>query len=315
MRESADSPQAACTDDEPNSATAYHGGRKGASYIFSIFGLCSARHQAQLLTSAQLLKRTRPLYPIAAMLSPTCWRNCTFRELLEAEQITPLFVPRINNITCRGVRQRGSFFDEHWTKLNLLNLTGLRVAMYLDSDVVIQQNIDSVVRQMLLKPTLAEARTPQGCLKAGAASTWFNTGVWAVRPDAVAFGAMLNWVRRGGSACYDGDQSAAMGYWRVNGPGKRRADQLMLLHVGFNMKADQGPEQCLQKHELNQSDLHIVHFSGKQKPFVAKPGKDATWHRARQQYVEVFDGWAAKLHVPGCTARQQFSDQGCYVDT
>ena len=95
------------------------------------------------------------------MLSPTCWRNHTFRALLQEEAITPLCVPRISNVTCRGQRQRGSFFNEHWTKLNLLNLTGLRVAFYLDSDVVVQRSLDGVVRTLLHRPTLLEARTPQ----------------------------------------------------------------------------------------------------------------------------------------------------------
>jgi len=290
----------------------YRGSKNGAAYIFSIFGQCSSRHQAQLFASAQLLQRTSPHYPLAAMLSPSCWRNGTFRALLQAESITPLCVPRIANVSCHGARQRGSFFDEHWTKLNLLNLTGLRVALYLDSDVVVRRSLDAVVRQMIHRPEYKEARTPQGCLDKMASYTWFNTGIWAVRPNASDFERLVAWMQRGGSACFDGDQSAAMGFWRMGGPGGRRAHEVMPLHVGFNMKADQGPETCLRKHNLSAADLHVVHFSGKQKPFVDRKGADSTWRSAREQYLGVFDAWATTLGVPGCSARQQFSDRGCY---
>ena len=248
------------------------------------------------------------------MLSPTCWKNHTFRDLLQAEAITPLCVQRISNITCRGSRQRGSFFDEHWTKLNMFNLKGLRVAFYLDSDVVVLRNLDSVVRTMLHRPHLMEARTPQGCLEPHSGLTWFNTGVWAVRPNVSAFDDLLRWLHRGSSVCYDGDQSAAMGFWRIpGGSGRRERREVLTLHVGFNIKADQGPETCMRKRNINQSDLHVVHFSGKQKPFVAQPRKDPTWRLARQSYLSVFGRWESRLGVPACTARQQNSNEGCYV--
>ena len=221
----------------------YRGSKNGAAYIFSIFGQCSSRHQAQLFASAQLLQRTSPHYPLAAMLSPSCWRNGTFRALLQAESITPLCVPRIANVSCHGARQRGSFFDEHWTKLNLLNLTGLRVALYLDSDVVVRRSLDAVVRQMIHRPEYKEARTPQGCLDKMASYTWFNTGIWAVRPNASDFERLVAWMQRGGSACFDGDQSAAMGFWRMGGPGGRRAHEVRICrerarpsHVDFHVE-------------------------------------------------------------------------------
>jgi len=86
------------------------------------------------------------------MLSPTCHLNATFRATLVGESVTPLCVPRFENVRCRGnkqLRDEGmsdylgySTFDEHWTKLNVLNLTGLRGALYLDSDVVVRRNLD-----------------------------------------------------------------------------------------------------------------------------------------------------------------------------
>ena len=302
-----------CSDHYPSSR--YHAGRKSAAYIFSIFGACSSRHQAQLLTSAELLQKTEPKYPIAAMLSPTCWQNESFRHLLDARSITALCVPRIANISCHGPLQRGNFFDEHWTKLNVLNLTGLRVAFYLDSDLVVRRNIDHVIRQMFDSPILAEARTPQGCLPASASTAFFNTGAWAVRPDATDFARLVRWLRAGNSKCYDGDQSAAVGFWRLpHGPGGRQSRQALFLHVGYNMKADQGPERCLRHHKLNESALHVVHFSGREKPFMHRPGKDAIWHSARQQYTEVFDQWARRLGVPStCTAKRLLAtNHGCY---
>ena len=299
-------------------AQQFHGhrtdGSKGAAYVFSIFGRCSSRHQAQLLTSAEILQDSKPQFPLAAMLSPTCWRNRTFRTLLEQQSITPLCVPRINNVTCRGSRQRGSFFDEHWTKLNLHNLTGLRVAFYLDSDLVVQRNLDSVVRTLLHRPSLMEARTPQGCLDNNAAYTWFNTGVWAVKPNAHEMSGLIAWLKNGSSHCYDGDQSAAMGYWKIpGGSGGRLRSQVLLLHVGYNMKADQGPQACLNKRELNASDLHVVHFSGKQKPFSMYVNKDDLWKAARESYMRHFKKWEVLLGVPSCTEKQLLkTNMGCY---
>ena len=136
-----------------SAASEYCGSAEGGAYVFSIFGLCGPRHQAQLLTAARLLQQTRPAFPLAAMLSPTCHLNATFRATLVGESVTPLCVPRFENVRCRGnkqLRDEGmsdylgySTFDEHWTKLNVLNLTGLRGALRFSSRVVSHPRIDS----------------------------------------------------------------------------------------------------------------------------------------------------------------------------
>ena len=168
--------------------------------------------------------------------------------------------------------------------------------------MVVLRNLDSVVRTMLHRPHLMEARTPQGCLEPHSGLTWFNTGVWAVRPNVSAFDDLLRWLHRGSSVCYDGDQSAAMGFWRIpGGSGRRERREVLTLHVGFNIKADQGPETCMRKRNINQSDLPSC-TSQASKAFVAQPRKDPTWRLARQSYLSVFGRWestgSAGLHGP-----------------
>jgi lipopolysaccharide biosynthesis glycosyltransferase len=115
--------------------------------------------------------------------------------------------------------------------------------------------------------------------------------------------------------CYDGDQSAAMGYWKIpGGKGGRLRSQVLPLHVGYNMKADQGPQACLSKRNLNASDLHVVHFSGKQKPFSMFKNKDDTWKAARESYMRHFKKWEVLLGVPSCTEKQLLkTNMGCYT--
>ena len=241
----------------------------GGAYVFSLFGTCSRTHMAMLLTSVDVLRASAPRHPIVAMLSPNCATEET-RALLMSQSITPLCVPRINlaSVRCEDQsRQRKGYFVEHFTKLNLFGLRGLDSAFYLDSDAVVLKNVDSVLDRMLANPAIREARTPQGCMEAYAGRRWLNTGVWGVKPNATLLKGLLAWLGTGQSKCFDGDQSAAERYLMLNGAARRRLDDFLLLHVGYNMKANQVPEQCLGRQKLKASDLHVVHFSGTQKPY------------------------------------------------
>ena len=221
---------------------------------------------SMLLTSADVLRSTNARHPIAAMISPTCATKQT-RRLLLSQSITPLCVRRINLalVKCKD-RPRG-YFAEHFTKLNLFALQGLNAAFYLDSDVVVLKNTDAVLDQMLGNPRIQEARTPQGCMERYAGRRWLNTGVWGVKPNATLLKGLLTWLGTGQTKCFDGDQSAAEQYLMLNGAAKRKLEDFFLLHVGYNMKANQMPEQCLRRHKLTPADLNIVHFSGRQKPY------------------------------------------------
>ena len=119
---------------------------------------------------------------------------------------------------------------------------------------------------------------------------------------------MLRWLHSGpGPSCYDGDQSAAQDYWRIkemHGAGGRTMADLIFLHAGYNMKADQGPERCLRRWNLNQSDLFLVHFSGRGKPYWRDPRQDALWQAAQRKFATSFDEWAPTFGVPPtCSAR------------
>lgn len=103
-----------------------------------------------------------------------------------------------------------------------------------------------------------------------------------------------------------------MGFWRVGGPGGRTSNELLLLHAGYNMKADQGPAKCLASKRLNSSELYAVHFSGREKPYHDRPNKDALWKHARLQFVTAFHMWGERLGVDGCSASEMLSVRGCH---
>ena len=302
-----------CPGGAPSPSAAAGLSPTGGAYVYSLFGTCSSNHMAMLLTSASILRQTMPTHPVVAMLSPNCATEATLRALRQ-HAIEAVCVPRIGlaNVKCEdAARQRRGYFAEHFTKLNIFALQGLRVALYLDSDVVVLRNIDHVLDQMLGNPRIQEARTPQGCMEAYAGRRWLNTGVWGVRPNATLLRGLVAWLGTGQTKCFDGDQSAAERYLMLNGAAGRRLDELLLLHVGYNMKANQEPVRCLQRQKLPTAALHAVHFSGTQKPhklsnYSARAGREVRARtstrkprekmdahgQSRQYYADVvYDPW------------------------
>mmetsp|Transcript_32616 Transcript_32616/g.104783 ORF Transcript_32616/g.104783 Transcript_32616/m.104783 type:complete len:127 (+) Transcript_32616:746-1126(+) len=104
-----------------------------------------------------------------------------------------------------------------------------------------------------------------------------------------------------------------MGFLHVGGPGRVQRANVSLLHAGYNLKADQGPASCLGKLHLNESEVHAVHFSGNEKPFVSRRGKDPLWHMARNAYMSAFSHWAARIGgLSVCVGPRQSHAKGCY---
>ena len=56
-----------------------------------------------------------------------------------------------------------------------------------------------------------------------------------------------------------------------------------------------------------------MHFSGNEKPFVSKRGKDTLWHMARNAYIGAFSHWAARIGgLSVCVGPRQSHAKGCY---
>ena len=202
---------------------------------------------------------------------------------------------------CYGPLRKGTAFGNFtaasYTKLAIWNLTRYEAVLYLDTDAAVRQNLDHVLRTMLAHPELREIRTLAGCpvqssvqkppiareggsaanahaldgaqLPGGSTASatrrfgTFNTGVWALRPNADLFRRLVAFLQRGSFRCITGDQSAANAFFRQWTPKKR----LHVLHAGYNLKADKGVMACLRLSHLAASDAFVVHWSGANKPW------------------------------------------------
>ena len=158
---------------------------------------------------------------------------------------------------------------------------------------------------MLADASLREARSPQGCLGArDATHRYFNTGVWAVRPNATEHASLMRFLRSGRSRCYDGDQSAALGYFAG-----RRNWPVLPLHAGYNAKVNIGLRKCLvDKIGLKPADLHVVHWTGPNKPVNARPSKvtDDLESRAQRAYMSAHASGVARYAAAARTEANSY---------
>ena len=291
-------------------------GPSDAAYALSLYGECAPAAQLNLLTALALLARTRPVFPIVAMLGERCWKSAELREELQARGATPVRQPEVRGVRCVGRRYgpdsrplawnaTGSYFDATYTILAAWNLTKFRAVLVLDSDLAVRRSLDHVLMAMLARPEIAEARTPEGCLDAVSSSpyrgNYFNTGVWGVRPDARVYTALSRWLTSGTSEhqCGIGIQTAAKGFFhkiRIDphrfyapadccvdmlpetenvamAPPRRpllRPWEVLQLHAGYNLKANQGVSRCLQKQRQPANASYVVHWSGSRKPYIMR---------------------------------------------
>lgn len=220
-----------------------HAKVRDAAYALSLFGECAPPAQVQLLTAAAILKSRLPIFPVLALLGERCAASASLVAALRAEGTEPIAVPEVRGVKCNGPRfgpdskrlpanATTSYFDATYTILAAWNLTQFRAVMILDSDLAVRQNLDHVLVAMLARPEIAEARTPEGCLDAVSVSpyrgNYFNTGVWAVRPDAAVFGSLVRWLQSGTREhqCGIGIQTAAKGFFSRQRIDESRFDAL-----------------------------------------------------------------------------------------
>ena len=227
------------------------------------------------------------------------------------------------------------YFDQTYGILSAWNLTQYEVVWYLDSDIAVLRSLDSVMHAMLRNEAIGEARTPQGCLAADDSMRKFNGGVWAMRPSARIFGWLVEWLLAGKSTCGVGVQTVGEGennlspaktalhphlshsFWTHSStlhPAlgaeffnrahiRTHAGGLMLLHTGFNMKADLGVNDCAVRHQLRGDDIKLIHWSGTRKPQgLVTTRLEAHEARAHRLYMDEYCQWATKSW-PSCPAQ------------
>ena len=325
-------PIQALADAAVASGSAPPGGR--AAYVFALFGACDDLHRANLLAALGVLARTKPRHAVRVMLDGACRDDAALSRQIVARGAAPLPLAPAPSARCRGIKyapgslkhgKGAGYFDATYTKLRVWNLTAYDVALSLDSDVAVLQNLDHVLDGFLAaRREVREVRTPQGCLAEGAVSPFLNTGVWAVRPSAPLYARLEAFLERGTVKCGVGDQTAAMSFFG----GNRARERIASLHAGYNLKADSGVERCLLQVAQRRggaaaanasaaapprtyaADAHIVHWSGRRKPHDlddCSPGgriRDATERRALDLYLTEFCRWAPEpMQLPACRAR------------
>ena len=229
-------PIQALADAAVASGSAPPGGR--AAYVFALFGACDDLHRANLLAALGVLARTKPRHAVRVMLDGACRDDAALSRQIVARGATPLPLAPAPSARCRGIKyapgslkhgKGAGYFDATYTKLRVWNLTAYDVALSLDSDVAVLQNLDHVLDGFLAaRREVREVRTPQGCLAEGAVSPFLNTGVWAVRPSAPLYARLEAFLERGTVKCGVGDQTAAMSFFGGN---RARADRLAARRV------------------------------------------------------------------------------------
>jgi len=102
--------EAATADASSNLTTA----AAAAAYAFALFGKpCTLRHQCELIASISLLQRTRPAFPIVAMLAGDCWSDRALGSELQLLQVLRVRVPTIGPPHCANIAQPNK---ERWAQ-------------------------------------------------------------------------------------------------------------------------------------------------------------------------------------------------------
>jgi len=265
-----------------------------AAYAFGILGSCSLQLQAQAHTSISLLQRTRPSYPVLALLSTNCSAAAPLHAELRRMGVHVLEVPsELSSIARRRCEARSKPLDARldrrssgysyatiYDKLAIWNLTQYSAVMFLDSDLAVLRPLDHVLDQMLENPAIGHAFAQDGCfaINASRSAPYMrrNLGVWAVRPSAAIYRALRNLMLASHLPCDTTPvQSVARTFFEFNERQRARFApfETLKLHQGHNMQANTNIRagatsvvECLRKLGLTDSDLHVVHWSGSLKP-------------------------------------------------
>lgn len=106
-----------------------------------------------------------------------------------------------------------------------------------------------------------------------------------------------------GPSAYDNVRRAPAG---PSGPKRLQPWEILRLHTGYNMKADQGVLSCLRRHGQSPNASHVVHWSGTRKPVGLDAQKtiDAIEYAAHGEYVEMWCNVASMYPLDTLPERQ-----------
>ena len=280
-------------------------GGRNAAYVFGLAGSCADRHRLSLLTGIHLLLETGPTFPVVVMLIGVAAQLDTWLIVqLHSLGVVTLNVTEVRDIKCSNPNDRTAYFAPTYSLLAAWSLAQFDVLLYLDSDLAVIQNLDHVLWRMLRAPHLRELRTPVGCEARGAAHRmWFNTGVWAFRPDALLFAQLQDFLRSGAYKCGVGFQEAAYTFFSQ---GSKEASAhatprhaVEALHVGYNLKADCGVEKCMRQRSLRLPDAFVVHWSGLRKPEKLPRASDSLEQKHLTRWQAAHQHWTGRLARDG----------------
>lgn len=309
------------------------------AYGFALVNGCD-HYQQSLLAAATTLMHTQPRHPVLALLTQKCWEHAggAMREQLRGAGLRPVLIETISDMKCMGKAARGGYFTSQYSTLAIFNLTEFRAILMLDTDISVVRNIDHVLDEMLRRPRLAQIRTPQSCRSLdipvhaygtrqpgggmcqtrdgcrsrdlSAAEKW-NGGVWGVSPRADVYREIRAFLRSGKYGCSVGLQNAATAFFGTEASQKhpgyftRRGEEVMNLHVGYNLKPDgKGIGNCMKKHGLNRSSVHILHWSGTRKPWALTPNNHPLETRALWLYMNAYCRWSSVLNLTASMPRK-----------
>lgn len=168
---------------------------------------------------------------------------------------------------------------DSFTKINIWNLTDFRRILYLDTDLVVRHDLETLFMQVngadaVTAPTACKQCPPvdQARLVQLSSATEtvksmlhsMNTGVVAIKPSEEVFGLFQSAVKDLNLFCPDGSQ--ALENSMLNSLARKRLIfKLGCISVAYNCKMDQG--NCWCSGGTSHKETAIYHWSGESKPW------------------------------------------------
>jgi len=158
----------------------------------------------------------------------------------------------------------GRGFEHMYTKLRIFEMTAWDKVIYLDSDMIVCQNIDTLFIKPHLSAVIAgNLLNPEWCL--------FNAGLLVIEPDEILFRNLINLI--GKLPSYEGDQGLLQMYfssWPTS-PG-------LHLDQHFNIPVNYIDTYCRlhgfrfqYSRSTLKTDISVIHYWGPDKPWRINP--------------------------------------------
>lgn len=206
------------------------------------------------------LRRTKSIYPLLALLSEK-----VSKEAEQTLQDNGIAVKRVEKIQAPSAgSQEKSHWLETFDKLVVFSLDGYEKVVFIDSDMLILRNLDGLFEKSALSATQAGRSYPGN-------ESWvdLNSGLMVIEPQESALeklkGVMPEMIE-GQKNISDQDVIHACFEWPLS------ADQV--LSESYNVFACYVDYYLKNKGRiLGKEKIKIVHFIGKEKPWMKSPLK------------------------------------------